>query len=91
MQKRTFFLLFAMLVPFLVEAQKKEADPYQEKYEWRVRQEVLYGVYIPKDVNEALVLLNRLTDEESKTKFKNLSEQAAVSKLFFQLRKVDDP
>lgn len=63
-------------------SQEKE-DPYQKKYEWRIRQEVLYGVYIPKDVNEALILLNRLTDEASKTKLKGMSESEVVNKLFF--------
>ncbi|MEO1257837.1 MAG: DUF6794 domain-containing protein [Bacteroidota bacterium] len=65
-------------------AQQKE-DPYQKKYEWRIRQEVLYGVYIPKDVNEAILVLNKLTDTESKAKFKNMSEEEAVTKLFFSL------
>lgn len=62
---------------------QKDVDPYQKKYEWRIRQEVLYGTYIPKDVNDALIRLNRLTDEESKAKFKNLSETEAVNKLYF--------
>ena len=73
-----------LLLPAICLAQEKE-DPYQKKYEWRIRQEVLYGVYIPKDVNEAILVLSKLTDAESKTKFKNMSEEEAVSKLFFSL------
>lgn len=60
-------------------------DAYDKKYEWRIRQKVLYGVYIPKDVNEALIILSKLTDDESKAKFKALSEDDAVRKLFFSL------
>jgi hypothetical protein len=60
-------------------------DPYQDKYEWRIRQEVLYGVYIPKDVNEVLLQMNKLVDEPSKAKFKQLTEEEATHKLFFSL------
>ena len=62
---------------------QKTEDPYQKKYEWRIRQEVLYGVYIPRDVNDALIQLTRLTDEESKAKLKNMAEEEVVKKLYF--------
>ncbi len=72
-----------MVFSFSIICLSQTKDAYDKKYEWRIRQEVLYGVYIPKDVNEALIILSKLTDEESKTKFKNLSEKEAVQKLFF--------
>ncbi|HFA47836.1 MAG TPA: hypothetical protein ENJ95_02320 [Bacteroidetes bacterium] len=75
----TAFLISA--IPVLCISQ--EEDPYQKKYEYRIRQQVLYGVYIPKDVTEALVQLNKLTDEESKAKLKTMSEKDVVDKLFF--------
>ena len=84
MNKKSGLIYLLMFLPFLAFAQDNK-DPYQEKYEWRIRQEVLYGVYIPKDVNEALLQLNRLTDEPSKNKFKSMGEEEAVSKLFFSL------
>ncbi len=56
-----------------------------EKYEWRLRQEVLYGTYIPKDVNEVLMELSKKIDAPSKAKFAAVSEDEAVSKLFFSL------
>ncbi|MCB0517437.1 MAG: hypothetical protein H6577_17345 [Lewinellaceae bacterium] len=73
-----FFLLF---LPFFCKAQ--EADPYEEKYQWRLRQDELYGVYIPKDINEVFLELNKKMDEPSKTKFKAMPEDEATSKLFF--------
>ncbi len=78
--KATFLILFFPIVCF-----SQEKDKYDKKYDWRIRQEVLYGVYIPKDVNEALIQLSRLTDAESKAKFKAMSENEAVHKLFFSL------
>ncbi len=57
----------------------------KEKYEWRLRQEVLYGTYIPKDVNEVLLELNKKIDSPSKAKFATLTETEAVTKLFFSL------
>ena len=56
-----------------------------EKYDWRLRQETLYGSYIPKDMNEVLLELNKKIDSKSKAKFAALSEQEAATKLFFSL------
>ncbi|MBI5916103.1 MAG: hypothetical protein HY842_12070 [Bacteroidetes bacterium] len=61
------------------------ADPDQEKYEWRLRQEVLYDVYIPKDVNEVFMELNKKIDAQSKAKFLTLGEEEATTRLFFSL------
>ncbi len=84
MYKVLGFITIMVLFPALCFSQKQD-DPYQKKYEWRIRQEVLYGVYIPKDVNEALMELTRLTDAESKAKFKSMPEQEIINKLFFSL------
>jgi hypothetical protein len=75
----TFFVFYTLRV-FC-----QTTDPYEEKYQWRIQQEVLYGVYIPKDVNDALLQLNKLIDKESKAKFKAMDEEQAVHKLFFSL------
>lgn len=56
-----------------------------EKYEWRLRQSVLYGSYIPKDVNEVLLELNKKIDAKSKGKLAAVSEEEAATKLFFSL------
>jgi len=80
--------LTLLLLPATLLAQpKKEKDPYQEKYEWRLRQEVLYGSYIPKDVNDVFTELSKKMDTASKNKFKTMTEQEAASKLFFSLGK----
>ena len=57
----------------------------KEKYDWRLRQSVLYGTYIPKDVNEVLLELNKKIDSKSKAKFAAVSENEAATKLFFSL------
>jgi hypothetical protein len=56
-----------------------------EKYEWRLRQSVLYGTYIPKDVNEVILELNKKIDAPSKAKFSKVTEDEAATKLFFSL------
>lgn len=56
-----------------------------EKYEWRLRQPVLYGSYIPKDVNEVILELNKKIDAQSKAKFSQVTEDEAATKLFFSL------
>lgn len=82
-----FIFIFTIIVSdsVLLAQQKSGKDVYDKKYEWRIRQENLYGVYIPKDINEALRELSRLTDEKSRMKFKAMNEDTAAVKLFFSL------
>ncbi len=82
------YLIFLLLfLPAVMVAQKDESqkDPVEDKYEWRIRQQTLYGVYIPKDLNDVILELTKKTDEPSKRKFKSMSEEDAASKLFFSL------
>lgn len=83
MDKTTF--AFTLLIFFTSICQAQEKDAYDKKYDWRIRQDNLYGVYIPKDVNEAVIQLNRLTDDESKKKYMSLPEEQVYQKLFFSL------
>ncbi|MCB0636835.1 MAG: hypothetical protein KDC54_09480 [Lewinella sp.] len=57
----------------------------EEAYQRRIRQEVLYGVYIPADLAEAFVQLDRLSDPAGRAAFRQLSEAEAMSAPFFSL------
>jgi len=57
----------------------------EERYEWRLKQEKLYGIYIPKDLTDAFVQLNKRIDADSKAKFKNAEEAVVAQKLQFSL------
>ena len=61
---------------------EEEAD---QAYQQRIRKEYLKGVYIPQDLGDAFVTLNGLIDEESKKKFRSVSEEEAAIKLHFSL------
>ena len=58
-------------------------EDFDKAYEDRVQQEMLYDVYIPQDLAEAFIQLNKLIDEDSKVKFKNMPEAQAGVKLHF--------
>ena len=64
---------------------KNQKDLYQKEYEERIRKTDLNGVYIPKDLFDAMEQLDKLIDEPSKAKFKQVSEEEAVRKLYFSL------
>jgi hypothetical protein len=57
----------------------------EERYQWRLKQPKLNGVYIPKDLNDAFQELNRLIEAPSKQKFKTASEEVVKHKLHFTL------
>lgn len=77
----TFFLVIGGLVLF-AQPPSSEAK-YDKKYERRVKKEMLNGVYIPKDLADAFVQLNKLIGESSKKKFKSMTEEQASTKLHF--------
>lgn len=60
-------------------------EEFQARYAERIGQTHLFGVYIPKDLNEALTELDRLTPEASKASFQAAAEDVVVRKLFFSL------
>jgi len=60
-------------------------EQFLKNYNKRIKKERLFGVYIPKDVPDAIAQLNKLTPREAKASFKSVSEEAAVTKLHFSL------
>lgn len=60
-------------------------NEYEETYAWRVRQERLYGVYVPKDLGEVFVELTKRSEADGRANFKALSEEQAATLPFFSL------
>lgn len=85
MSMRWLLLLLITVVAVQVNAQKppETEDEFEKAYNKRVQKERLNGVYIPKDLPDAFVQLNRLIESESKEKFKQLPEEIAAKKLHF--------
>ncbi|MEM1323618.1 MAG: DUF6794 domain-containing protein [Bacteroidota bacterium] len=77
-----FSLLFGSL---LAQKPATNDEEYEKSYKWRTQREVLYGVYIPKDLTECFIQLNRLSKEESKNKFRQLPEEDIPTRAFFGL------
>ena len=78
-------LLLGTCTLALAQKPPETKEEYEKAYEWRIRQETLYNVYIPADLTDAFIQLNRLIDEPSKQKFKVMEEEEATSRLFFSL------
>jgi len=80
-------LLFLIAISNIAIAQNppsSEAD-IEKKYKQRIKKAYIYGVYIPEDITDAFVQLNKLIDKNSKKKFKEVPEDIAVKKLHFSL------
>lgn len=58
-------------------------DAFEKEYQKRIKKNKLFGVYIPKDLADAFVQLNKLIDKSSQAKFKSMSEADAAKKLHF--------
>ncbi len=81
----TAIILTFFLLPCFSQNGSGHSDPYEKAYQDRIKKTTLNGVYIPKDLTDCFIQLNRLTDDESKAKFKNMPEEDASRKLHFSL------
>ncbi len=58
---------------------------FETQYAQRIRQEMIAGVYIPIDMEDAFEELNRLSEPKGLASFKNAPEEAIRSRLHFGL------
>lgn len=86
--KKWLFLLFGMSLIIgqaLGQKPPETEQEFDEGYQRRIQMEYIDGVYIPKDLSDALAQLSKLVDRESKAKFKSVPEEEAIHKLHFSL------
>lgn len=58
-------------------------EKYQQEYRQRVKKSHINGFYIPKDLGDAVQLLDQIVDEDGKRKFANRTDSIAVNTVFF--------
>jgi len=87
MKLKTILLLFFSTISIVLFSQKppENETEFEKQYKKRIRKEVLYGVYIPRDINDAFIQLNKLTDIPSKDHFKAQPEAGVEEKFFYGL------
>ena len=59
--------------------------PSDSLYQENIRKSKLYGVYIPRDIEDAMLTLDKLTDEAAREPLKTIHEDTMARKLFFGL------
>ena len=85
------FLLFILAFQVVTLAQdtiridNTNLDPYEAEYQKRIKKERIFGVYIPKDITDCFIELNKKINTDSKEKFRIHSEEEASTKLHFSL------
>jgi len=88
-KKRMHYLLLVLsgffFLPAFAQKPAETKAEFDSLYQKRITQEYLYEVYIPRDLTDAFIQLNRLIDEPSKQKFRTLEEEEAANRLFFSL------
>ena len=64
---------------------KPKSNKPEDVYHWRIGQEELDGVYIPADIAECFIELDKKVSTASKTKFKSADEMFVMQKLHYSL------
>ena len=83
---------FAILLLFLgctitgfSQKKPQKRDKQEQDYQRRIKKAYINKVYIPKDLGDCFIQLNKLTNRESRAKFKAMPEAAAKVKLHYSL------
>ena len=84
-----YIFSFFLLIGFQLNAQTIPSTPeeYEIQYNANIRKARINGVYIPKNMDEAIQEIIRLSPRESLTEFKGANEDMVVRKLHFGLGK----
>lgn len=80
-----FILCFGLSTSLSAQKNSAAYQKWKKEYDERIQKEYLFDVYIPEDMGDAFLQLNKLIDASSKSKFKAAEEEAAVRKLHFSL------
>jgi len=88
MKKNIFLLIFLLLFFFqraFAQTDNEEKGPpsteaeFEQQYQERIRKEVLNGVYIPKNLEDAMLELDKRVSTEARLKFKALPEDSVCA------------
>ena len=66
-----------------IQPKLSEEEAFEKAYQKRISKEYLFGVYIPKDLTDVFIQLNKLIEDKTKGAFKALPEKHAAEKLHF--------
>ncbi len=79
---KSIVLAFSMLlIAGVLVGQDDVAAAHQRKYEENIVKEEINGVYIPKDIDDAMAQLNGIANEESRAKLIGADEELVVERL----------
>ena len=77
--KQTFPCILSLLLPLAAPAQSgppNNETEYEQQYQARIGKDRLNGVYIPRNLDDALIQLDQLTSPEAKMKMKAVPEDS---------------
>jgi hypothetical protein len=85
--KNTMSFLFLIVITGSSASQEiiNDRAAFEKQYQERILQEVLNGVYIPFDLDDAFGELERLSDRDMIVKFQSANEDTIAKKLHFSL------
>lgn len=79
------FPLILMSLSLAGQTGREMKTPSDSLYQSNIKKSKLYGVYIPRDLDDALTQLIKLTDESAREKLKTTDEETVARKLHFGL------
>lgn len=85
--KSIFFIIAFFTCTFCGSAQSssKSIQSKDSLYNENIKKSKLYGVYIPRDLDDAMAKLMELTTPEGREPFKTVDEETLAKKLYFGL------
>lgn len=79
------FLIAFSWLGYAQEGPANNEEEFEKQYQQRIKMEKLNGVYIPKNLEDALLQLEKLTTTEAKAKIKALPEDSVCMRMHGRL------
>lgn len=80
-----FFLILAVKASFAQEGPASDEKEFEKQYQERIKKDKLNGVYIPKNLDDAMLQLNKIISAESQATIKTIPEDSVCIKLHNRL------
>ena len=80
-------ILSVLILPVFINAQSSYEEEFQKNYEINITKERINDIYIPIDIDDAMIELDRLSTAEGRNKMIEASEEVIKSRLIYGLGK----
>ncbi|MCB9309334.1 MAG: hypothetical protein H6567_04665 [Lewinellaceae bacterium] len=80
-----YFLIFSFCLFFITVNYGQNKSEIDSSYQANISKSKLYGIYIPRDLDDALQIIDKNTTDDGRASLRTIDEETMAKKLYFGL------